>query len=91
MTGQSEAALHPLLVDPQAGISFSAYPEVEYAFKHSLTRRSRESLLSVQRSLLHERTCRQSRRCSRTGSRSIAMSWHIITGRAGMCRRRLNT
>ncbi|MBP0631195.1 MULTISPECIES: adenylate/guanylate cyclase domain-containing protein [unclassified Cupriavidus] len=60
VTGQPEAALHPLLVDLQAGdfiYERPAYPEVEYAFKHALTQEvAGNSLLSAQRSLLHERT-----------------------------------
>ncbi|MBP0625313.1 tetratricopeptide repeat protein, partial [Cupriavidus sp. LEh25] len=60
VTGQPETALHPLLVDLQAGdfiYERPAYPEVEYAFKHALTQEvASNSLLSGQRSLLHERT-----------------------------------
>ncbi|MFJ4291113.1 adenylate/guanylate cyclase domain-containing protein [Cupriavidus sp. NPDC089707] len=60
VTGQPEASLHPLLVDLQAGdfiYERPAYPEVEYAFKHALTQEvAGNSLLSGQRSSLHERT-----------------------------------
>ncbi len=54
--------LHPLLVDLQAGdfiYERPAYPEVEYAFKHALTQEvAGNSLLSGQRSILHERTAK---------------------------------
>ncbi|MBP0625198.1 hypothetical protein J8I82_35795, partial [Cupriavidus sp. LEh25] len=60
VTGQPDTALHPLLVDLQAGdfiYERPAYPEAEYAFKHALTQEvASNSLLSGQRSLLHERT-----------------------------------
>ncbi len=60
ITGQPEELLHPLLVDLQAGdfiYEQPAYPEVEYAFKHALTQEvASNSLLSGQRSILHERT-----------------------------------
>jgi len=60
VTGQPDEALHPLLADLQAGdfiYERPAYPEVEYAFKHALTQEvAGNSLLSAQRSILHERT-----------------------------------
>lgn len=60
VTDQSEASLHPLLADLQAGdfiYERPALPEVEYVFKHALTQEvASNSLLSEQRSLLHERT-----------------------------------
>ncbi len=62
VTGQPEELLHPLLVDLQAGdfiYERPAYPEVEYAFKHALTQEvAGNSLLSGQRSILHERTAK---------------------------------
>ncbi len=60
VTGLPEEVLHPLLVDLQAGdfiYERPAYPEVEYAFKHALTQEvAGNSLLTGQRSILHERT-----------------------------------
>ncbi|MDF3886131.1 adenylate/guanylate cyclase domain-containing protein [Cupriavidus basilensis] len=60
VTGQPDDALHPLLADLQAGdfiYERPAFPEVEYAFKHALTQEvAGNSLLSGQRSILHERT-----------------------------------
>ncbi|WP_349606457.1 adenylate/guanylate cyclase domain-containing protein [Cupriavidus sp. DF5525] len=60
VTGQPDESLHPLLVDLQAGdfiYERPAHPEVEYAFKHALTQEvAANSLLSRQRSVLHERT-----------------------------------
>uniref|UniRef100_UPI003F4963E8 ATP-binding protein n=1 Tax=Cupriavidus yeoncheonensis TaxID=1462994 RepID=UPI003F4963E8 len=60
VTGQADEALHPLLADLQAGdfiYERPAFPEVEYAFKHALTQEvAGNSLLSGQRSVLHERT-----------------------------------
>ncbi|TPQ37961.1 adenylate/guanylate cyclase domain-containing protein [Cupriavidus pinatubonensis] len=60
VTGQSEASLHPLLADLQIGdfiYERPTFPEVEYAFKHALTQEvASNSLLSEQRSFLHERT-----------------------------------
>ncbi len=60
VTSQSDASLHPLLADLQAGdfiYERPAVPEVEYAFKHALTQEvASNSLLSEQRSFLHERT-----------------------------------
>ncbi|MGO4329003.1 adenylate/guanylate cyclase domain-containing protein [Cupriavidus sp. 2TAF22] len=60
VTGQPEALLHPLLADLQTGefiYERPAFPEVEYVFKHALTQEvASNSLLSEQRSLLHERT-----------------------------------
>uniref|UniRef100_UPI003F499F2B adenylate/guanylate cyclase domain-containing protein n=1 Tax=Cupriavidus necator TaxID=106590 RepID=UPI003F499F2B len=62
VTGQTEDMLHPLLVDLQVGdfiYERPAFPEVEYAFKHALTQEvACNSLLSGQRSILHERTAR---------------------------------
>ncbi|MGY2492705.1 adenylate/guanylate cyclase domain-containing protein [Cupriavidus sp. CP313] len=62
VTGQPEDTLHPLLADLQAGdfiYERPAFPEVEYAFKHALTQEvAGNSLLSGQRSILHERTAR---------------------------------
>lgn len=62
VTAQPEEALRPLLSDLQAGdfiYERPAFPEVEYAFKHALTQEvAANSLLTGQRSVLHERTAR---------------------------------
>ncbi|WP_454739841.1 adenylate/guanylate cyclase domain-containing protein [Cupriavidus necator] len=60
VTALHDDDLHPLLADLQAGdfiYERPAFPEVEYAFKHALTQEvAGNSLLSGQRSILHERT-----------------------------------
>ncbi|WP_454743014.1 adenylate/guanylate cyclase domain-containing protein [Cupriavidus necator] len=60
VTAQPEEELRPLLGDLQAGdfiYERPAFPEVEYAFKHALTQEvAANSLLTGQRSALHERT-----------------------------------
>ena len=62
VAGQSEERLHPLLSGLEAGefiYSQPAFPEVIYVFKHALTQEvAGNSLLSEQRSKLHERTGR---------------------------------
>ncbi|WP_011295923.1 adenylate/guanylate cyclase domain-containing protein [Cupriavidus necator] len=62
VTGQPDDTLQPLLVDLRAGdfiYERPSFPEVEYAFKHALTQEvAGNSLLSGQRSRLHERTAR---------------------------------
>ncbi|GAB7549385.1 AAA family ATPase [Cupriavidus sp. 8B] len=60
VTGQTEGMLYPLLAALQEGgfiYERPAYPEVLYVFKHALTQEvASTSLLSGQRSMLHERT-----------------------------------
>jgi len=62
VSGQTEDRLYPLLGGLQAGefiFGRPAFPEVEYAFKHALTQEvAGNSLLSEQRSALHDRTGR---------------------------------
>ncbi|MEM5428790.1 adenylate/guanylate cyclase domain-containing protein [Cupriavidus oxalaticus] len=62
VTGQPQASLQPLLADLQSGnfiYERPAYPEAEYAFRHALTQEvAGNSLLSGQRSILHERAAR---------------------------------
>ncbi len=60
VSASPEDKLRPLLADLQAGdfiYERPAFPEVEYAFKHALTQEvAGNSLLTGQRSALHERT-----------------------------------
>ncbi|MDF3835723.1 adenylate/guanylate cyclase domain-containing protein [Cupriavidus basilensis] len=60
VTALDDDKLRPLLADLQAGdfiYGRPAFPEVEYAFKHALTQEvAGNSLLTEQRSALHERT-----------------------------------
>ncbi|MGO4810929.1 adenylate/guanylate cyclase domain-containing protein [Cupriavidus sp. 2MCAB6] len=62
VSGQREERLYPLLASLQAGefiYGRPAFPEVGYAFKHALTQEvASNSLLSEERSALHERTGR---------------------------------
>lgn len=60
VSAMPEQTLRPLLGDLQAGdfiFERPAFPEVEYSFKHALTQEvAGNSLLTGQRSMLHERT-----------------------------------
>ncbi|WP_042885361.1 adenylate/guanylate cyclase domain-containing protein [Cupriavidus necator] len=62
VTALPEEGLRPLLGNLQAGdfiYERPAFPEVEYAFKHALTQEvAANSMLTGQRSVLHERTAR---------------------------------